>query len=93
MMQTDVKSVEIDASGLVLNGTTRIKGVYVAGGATAGSIDLIDSTTSSGSIALTLDTVVGNAAYVLLPGEGIKVNNGIYATFNGGAAGVTVFYG
>jgi hypothetical protein len=93
MMQYDVKSNEIDASGLIASGPVRIKGVYVVGGATAGSIDFIDSTTSTGSIVLTLDTVVGNAAYVLLPGEGIKCNNGVYATFNGGAGATTVFYG
>ena len=92
-VQYDVKSNEIDASGLIVSGTVRVKGVYVVGGATAGSIDFIDSTTSTGTILLTLDTVIANTGYVLLPGDGIKFNNGVYATFNGGAFATTVFYG
>ena len=93
MMQTDVKSKEIDASGLLVTGTTRLKGVYVVGGSAVGSIDFIDSTTSTGTISLTVDTLTSQAAYILIPGEGIKFDNGIYGTFNGNAAAVTVFYG
>jgi hypothetical protein len=93
MMQYDVKSTEIDASGSIVNGPVRIKGVYVVGGAAVGSIDFVDSTASAGSIVLTLDTVATQASYILLPGEGIKCNNGVYANFNGGASATTVFYG
>jgi hypothetical protein len=92
-VQYDVKSNEIDSSGSIVNGPARLKGIYVVGGATAGSIDFVDSTTSAGSILVTVDTVVTNAAYILIPGDGVKFTNGIYANFNGGAAATTAFYG
>ena len=46
MMQTDVKSGHLNNSGFVLLGRTRLKAVSMVGTATAGTLDIFDTTTA-----------------------------------------------
>jgi hypothetical protein len=93
MMQTDVKSLYADAAGSLLSSPTRVKAVYVYAGASAGSLELTDGNggTSRFKIA-TPAAATSNPIYLVLPGEGIKFNTGVYAVFSNIGA-VTVFYG
>lgn len=91
MMQTDVKSNRVTATGLVYGDRARVKGMYVVGGATAGTVVLQDG--NGGTTLLTID-VPANApgSNVFIPGEGILHQNSIYAVITNAAA-ATVFYG
>ena len=69
-------------SGAVL-GTCRIKAIYGTSAAAAGAVVLYDGTSTSGKAIGTISTpTAANAGtyYLLLPGEGIKVTTGVYAT-------------
>ena len=100
-MQTDVKSTKPLASTGVFKTQSdadvafraRIKGIYCVCGASAGSVVITDG--QSGSTLLTLNTpTVANAGsvYLLVPGEGILAENGLYGTVTN-TASVVVFYG
>jgi hypothetical protein len=68
-------------SGAVL-GPCRIKAIYGTSAAAAGTVVLYDGSSSSGSPIGTISTpTAANAGtyYILMPGEGIRVNNGVYA--------------
>ena len=94
MMQTDVKAVHIDASGVGFAGPTRVRGYQVAPGGTAGEIQFFDSaTTNSGTNRLTLHVTTNTAVIAtLIPGEGVKFDNGFYVVLPTSAS-ITVFYG
>jgi len=47
MMQTDVKAVHLDASGVGYAGRTRVRGYQVAPGGTAGEIQFYDNATTN----------------------------------------------
>jgi hypothetical protein len=89
-MQTDVKSVHANGgtTGVavsLLTGRFRVKSVIIAGGAGSGIVKLSDGTTSANSAVgiteLELDTGANsNVVNVLLPGEGILFENGIWYT-------------
>ena len=94
-MQTDVRSAHTNANAALYAGRTRMKGVLltVSGGNPSDHVKFYDSaTTTSGSVILELDTTHSNVVYVLIPGEGILFNNGIYCDI-GDASSVTIFYG
>lgn len=68
-------------SGAVL-GPCRIKAIYGTSAALAGTLVLYDGTDTSGGVIGTVSTpTAANSGtyYLLLPGEGIKVNTGVYA--------------
>jgi hypothetical protein len=46
MMQTDVKSGHLNNSGFVVLGRNRLKGISMVGTATAGTLDIFDTTTA-----------------------------------------------
>lgn len=91
-MQFDVKSTKIAASttdGAVFAGPARIKGITVSFTATPAVLTLKDGT----STVFTYDGPgVAGTLYILLPGEGIRCDSGIYATTTSGMI-ATVFYG
>ena len=99
-MQTDVKSTQpLTATGNFLKqdgntiARTRIKGIYAVCGASAGSV--VITAGNGGETLLTLNTpTVANAGsvYLLIPGEGILSENGLYGTVTN-TASITVFYG
>lgn len=91
MMQTDVNAVSLDASGNVYNGRTRVKGLVIEPGASAGSVTLKNGG-SGGTTVMTINTVAeGETFQVTIPGEGVLFATSAYATLSN--AKVTVFYG
>ena len=93
MMQTDVRSAHLTASGTAFNGRTRLKSVSYRGNGTDGYIKFRDGG-SSGSVLCELDVGTSDSftIYVLLPGEGIVFQTSIYVELSNVSA-TTVFYG
>ena len=63
-------------------GPCRIKAIYGTSAALAGTVVLYDGSDSSGKAIGTISTPTAanqGTYYLLLPGEGIKVNTGVYA--------------
>ncbi len=100
-MQTDVKSTTpLASTGLFKTQSnadctfrTRIKAIYAVCGVSAGSVVITDG--NGGSTLLTLNTPTATNAgstYMLLPGEGILAENGLYGTVTNTASTV-IFYG
>ena len=94
MMQTDVKSAHIHASGVIFAGPTRVKGFSISPGGTAGEVQFYDNaTTNSGTIRLTLNVSVNQALDSLaIPGEGIRFDVGVYVSMPANTH-LTVYYG
>ena len=91
MMQTDVKAISLAASGSAYGDRTRVRGLVVEPGASAGSVVLKDGG-SSGTTIFTVNTpAAGQVFNVLIPGEGILFTTNVYATLSN--VKVTVFYG
>lgn len=88
-MQTDVLVTQPLGSsntfktqtGAVL-GTCRIKAIYGTSALAAGTLSLFDGTDNTGIPLATVSTPTAanqGTYYILLPGEGIKVDTGVYA--------------
>lgn len=93
-MQTDVKSAFKAGDGAVLtNGRTRLKGIFYAVTTAGDDVILYDNAAAaSGTVAIKLPGDVAGQFNVVIPGEGILLDNGLYADA-GAATGITVFYG
>lgn len=81
-------------SGAVLT-RCRIKAIYGTSAAAAGTVVLYDGTNNTGSVIGTISTPTAASAgtfYLLLPGEGILVETGIYAVLTN-VDSVMVVYG
>lgn len=97
-MQTDVKATAPlaatgafkDAAGNVI-GRCRIKAVYAAGGAGAGSVIITDGS-AAGAVLLNLGVPVNGTPYILLPGEGILSEKGPFGTV-AAIGSATIIYG
>jgi hypothetical protein len=95
MMQYDVRMVHADANLQAITGPVRIKGYQVASGGTAGEIQWWDTAANSatGTERLTVNITTNTAVvYTLIPGEGIRFNDGVYIKLPANAS-VTTFYG
>ena len=94
VMQTDVRSVHLNSSGVALTARTRLKGYQIAPTGTAGQINIYDNATAaSGNILLSVDTTTNTAIIsTLIPGEGILFQSGIYVALPSGVT-MTLFYG
>lgn len=94
MMQTDVKAKSLTASGSVFGGPARVKGIVVTCASTASSLTLKDGG-SSGTTVMTITTpAAAGIQNILIPGEGVKFDTSIYATFaDANVTSTTVFYG
>jgi len=89
-MQTDVlmtqplgSSNTFKVQGGAVLGPCRIKAIYGTSAAAAGTVALFDGTTSAGRELGTISTpTAANAGtfYILMPGEGIRITTGVYAT-------------
>jgi len=94
MMQTDVKATTISASvtdGAVFAGPARIKGIVVT--YPAGPATLTLKNGAGGTTMFTFNGAVdAGAINIVVPGEGIRCESGIYATTTSGVY-ATVFYG
>lgn len=99
-MQSDVKATKaLAATGPFKTQTdanvarARVKSIYAVCGASAGSVVITDG--QGGDTLLTLNTpTAANAGFVslLVPGEGILAENGLYGTVTN-TASITIFYG
>jgi len=96
MMQTDVKSAHLNASGSLYAGTARLKGFVVVGAASTAATITFKDGGASGVTKIEFDVVSNtnpNAVYILIPGEGVKFDTNIYFTASAAITGVTAFYG
>jgi len=90
-MQTDIKAISLAASSAVTDARTRVRGMVIEPGASAGSVVLKDGGTS-GTTVMTINTTAGGETFtVVIPAEGVLFLNSAYATLTN--AKVTVFYG
>jgi hypothetical protein len=90
-MQTDVKAKSLTSSGSIYGDRTRVKGIIISPGSSAGSVDLKDGG-SSGTTVISITTVANGETFnALIPGEGVLFSTDVYATLTN--ASVTVFYG
>ena len=91
MMQTDVRATSLAASGDIFNDRTRVRGMVIEPGASAGSVVIKDGG-SSGDTLFTINTLAGGETFnVLIPAEGVLCRTSAYAALTN--AKVTVFYG
>jgi hypothetical protein len=93
MMQTDVKSSHVEATGTMVSGRIRVKGYQCLSGGTAGDIIFRDGG-ATGTIRLqfNIPANTNNPFANLIPGEGILFTTDVHVTLPT-AAKVTVFYG
>jgi hypothetical protein len=94
MMQTDVKSTAIAAAATntaVFAGPARIKGMVVSVPLAGGTMTLQDGSGGTVKFSFVAPATAG-AVNILIPGEGIRCDLGIYATTPANMT-VTVFYG
>lgn len=93
MMQTDVKSAHVEATGTMVSGRVRVKGYQCLSGGTAGDIIFRDGG-ASGTIRLqfNIPNNTNNPFANLIPGEGILFTTDVHVTLPT-AAKITVFYG
>jgi acyl-CoA hydrolase len=93
MMQTDIKSTHLNASGVIFAGRSRVRGYQIAPSGTAGQIDFYDNaTTNSGNIMMSVDTTANTAIIsTTIPAEGILFQNGVYVVLPASTK-ITVFY-
>ena len=99
MMQTDVKAAHLNNTGFMLLGRTRLKALSVVGTATAGTLDVFDTTTApvtTATYARSGTTVtVTSTAHGLVTGDvrgfafasvsGVSATNGNYTITKTGA--------
>ena len=97
MMQTDVKSAHLSAAGSYYADRTRLRGIVVTPKATTVATFEIRDGSATGTVLYTMDIPslgTPNSFYVLVPGEGILAQSGLYLTLSvGSITGITVFYG
>ena len=93
-MQYDVKAAFTTGDAAMVAYRTRIKGAYICvstGG--ANPVTFYDNASAaSGNVLLRLGAGSAGCHTVVVPGEGILAENGVFCD-TGDAASVTVFYG
>jgi len=100
-MQTDVKVTKpLAATGVFKTQSdadctfrTRVKGIYVKNGASAGSVVVADG--QGGNVLFTIQTsptADTGDFYIPVPDQGILAENGLYGTLTN-TASITIFYG
>lgn len=91
-MQTDVKAATVTGEGSAYAARARVKALtFVTTAAGAGSVKIEDGV--GGTVKLNIATpAAADFQHVLLPGEGILCENGIWVVPTN-VSSVTVFYG
>jgi hypothetical protein len=91
-MQYDVKNEHRNTSGILVEGSTRVKGMVITStGVGAGSV-LLKNGGSTGPVLIEVDTPATAAFHnVIIPGEGVRFSSNVYATLSN--CYVSVFYG
>lgn len=96
-MQTDVKSAHLSAAGSYYAGRTRLKSIVVTPKATTAATFEIRDGSSTAAVLYTMDIPslgTPNSFYILVPGEGVLAEAGLYLTLSvGSVTGITIFYG
>ena len=88
---TTISSTQLSATGDVFAGPARVKSIWIAHSATAGTVVLRDGG-STGTVRCTLNTAAVIGEYQSdIPYPGIKCSNP-HITVGGGVSFVTVFY-
>lgn len=93
-MQYDVKSAYTEIDAALVTSRTRIKGAFISVG-TAGANPIIfydNASAASGTVLLKLGVTAVGCHTVVIPGEGILAQNGIFCDV-GSADAVTLYYG
>lgn len=91
-MQTDVKTVHVEATGTIVSGRTRVKGYHCISGGTAGDVIYRDGG-ASGTVKLQFNIGTGTQPIVMsIPGEGILFETSVHVTLPA-TSKVTTFYG
>jgi hypothetical protein len=95
MAGNDVQATKVTASGAIIGARKRIRGYSILGGAGAGTVNLRDGTSASGTLRASIDVGSGQLTTLYLGGDGIICETGIYAELTGATApaSVTVFWG
>ena len=91
MMQTDVKAASLAASGSIFAGRTRVRGMVVEPGASAGSIVIKDGG-SGGTTVISIATAANGYGNVVIPGDGVLCSTNVYIALTN-VSSATVFYG
>ena len=91
MMQTDVKATSLAASGDIFAGRTRVRGMVVEPGASAGSIVIKDGG-SGGTTVISIATAANGYGNVVIPGDGVLCSTNVYIALTN-VSSATVFYG
>jgi hypothetical protein len=83
----------LTADGAIFAGRARLKGLTVAVSTAGAALIVYDNASAaSGTKVIEVSTAAVGVFNVLIPGEGILAEDGLYLDING-AAGVTAFYG
>ena len=93
-MQYDVKAAYTATSAAMVNYPVRIKGAFVSV-ATGGGTPVTfydNASAATGTVLLKVGANANGCHTVVIPGEGIRADNGVYCD-TGSAAAVTIFYG
>ena len=94
-MQYDVKAANANASAQLVTSRTRLKNLIFVGNGSAGSVTLYDTAANSatGNVLWQTKTSTGVQPFQLIvPGEGILAQNGIYASL-ANINTITICYG
>jgi hypothetical protein len=92
-MQYDVKSAYRANDGALVQTRTRLKGVFISVSSAGSAAVLYDNANAaSGNILMTIPAAAVGQHTIVIPGEGILAENGIFVDING-LAGITIFYG
>jgi hypothetical protein len=87
----DVKSNVATESALVVGSPARVRGIYYAGGANAGSI-VVKNGGSGGSAVITIAVPANGYGNVTIPGDGVLCGSNVYVAL-ANVTSATVFYG
>lgn len=91
-MQTDVKNVHRNSSGLLVEGRTRVKGMVLTSTSAGVGTILVKDGGSSGTTMIEIDVPATSAFHsVTIPGEGVLFKANAYAALTN--CSVSVFYG
>lgn len=91
-MQTDVTSSHEEATGTIVSGRNRLKGIITTPGGTAGDIIFRDGG-AAGTVRLQYNISTNLATFATsIPGEGVLFTTDIHVTLPASAK-ITVFYG
>lgn len=91
MMQTDILVANVAVSGAASDSRTRVRGLLVSPGASAGSVVLKDGG-SSGTTKMTIPTAANGEPFsVVIPANGVLFQTDVYVTLSNATA--LVFYG